>query len=145
MAEIIKYAETDKEIEDCYPILVQLHEDLSKEGFVEHVRRLEKNGYRLVYLASEQSVRVVAGFHLGESFGWKRYLYVDDLVSDAASRSKGYGAELMSWLFAHARQSGCDQLHLDSRVTRYTAHKFYLNRGLYIGGYHFLVTLDEQA
>ena len=145
MDEIVKIAETDKEIEECYPVLCQLHEHLCSNEIVEHVRRLESSGYRLVYLAAGASVKAVGGFHLGESFGWKRYLYVDDLVTDDDSRSKGYGSRLMLWLIEHARHNACDQLHLDSRVTRYATHKFYLNQGLFIGGYHFLISLNDET
>lgn len=137
--ELIKLVEIDKEIEACYPLLCQLHEDLEYDGFVDFVRRMEQGGYRLIYLTADESVKAVAGFHLGESFAWKKYLYIDDLITDGASRSKGYGAKLISWLYEHAHMNACDQVHLDSRVTRYATHKFYLNQGLFIGGYHFLV------
>lgn len=143
---MIRHAETDTEIDACFSVMSQLHETLNRERFTDDVRRMEdKNGYHLVYLSTGGDVKVVAGLHFGESFGWKNYLYVDDLVSDSASRGQGYGARMMSWLYDYARTHDCDQLHLDSRVTRYATHKFYLNRGLYIGGYHFLTPLGDEA
>jgi len=88
------------------------------------------------------SVRAAAGFHLGESFGWKKYLYVEDLVTDEEFRRLGCGEKLVAWMVAHARRHGCEQVHLDTRVTRYAAHKFYLDRGFIIGGHHFLMILQ---
>ncbi len=35
-------------------------------------------------------------------------LYVDDLVTDAAARSQGYGEAMLQWLIALAREAGCD-------------------------------------
>ena len=143
--ETTKLAETDAEILACFPVLRQLHEYLIEDTFVTQVRRLESSGYRLLYLSSFGVVQSVAGFHLGESFAWRKYLYVDDLVTDGVSRSNGYGAKLIEWLASYAKANACEQLHLDTRVTRYATHKFYLNQGLFIGGYHFLVSLNEYA
>ncbi len=36
---------------------------------------------------------------------------------------------MISWLKSHARQLGCNQLHLDSGVQRFSAHRFYLREG----------------
>lgn len=125
----------------CYEVLVQLHPALSEAEFRERIERLYKSGYRLVALIMDDDVIAVAGFHISESFGWKKYIYVDDLVTIEDSRSQGFGTRLLDWLKDYARALSCDQIHLDSRVTRYSAHKFYLNNELYIGGYHFLEEL----
>jgi hypothetical protein len=93
--EMINLAETDQEIAACFPVLRQLHEYLVEDAFVSHVRRLETQGYTLLFLFDSGMVKSVAGFHLGESFGWKKHIYVDDLVTDSESRSQGYGASLL--------------------------------------------------
>lgn len=140
----IKLAESIPDIEKCYPVLSQLHPYILEKDFVGLVQQQhQQNGYQLVYIAIAHVVKAVAGFHFGESFGWRKYLYVDDLVTDKASRSQGYGGELFSWLVEYAQQNFCVQLHLDSRVTRYSAHKFYLNQGMIIGGYHFVRELSS--
>lgn len=144
MEALIKIADTDNEIAACYPVLCQLREDLVEDSFVKRVRNFEQNGYALAYLATGNRVKSVAGFHLGESFAWKRYLYVDDLVTDDEARGQGYGAAMIDWLYQYARDNACAQFHLDSSVTRYETHRFYLNRGLFIGGYHFLASLDDH-
>ena len=58
----------------------------------------------------------VAGFRVGENLAWGRFLYVDDLVTLSAHRSKGYGSKLLTWLKAFAVREGCMQLHLDSGI-----------------------------
>jgi GNAT superfamily N-acetyltransferase len=95
-------------------------------------------GYRL--LAACDADRVVvgaAGIRLGENLAWGRFLYVDDLVTDSKERSKGYGEKLMSWLLKHARSQGCEELHLDSGVQRFEAHRFYLGLRMRISSHHF--------
>ena len=66
-----------------------------------------------------------------------RVLYVDDLVSDASMRSRGYGHQLMEWLRERARANGCVALTLDSGVQRFDAHRFYFTERMHISGYHF--------
>ncbi len=138
----IKLARSPREIEHCYPVFSQLHPHIHADGFVDAVHHQNKQtGYELVYLAEDNIVKSVAGFHVGQSFGWQKYLYVADLVTDEASRSNGYGKKVMDWLICYGREHQCEQLHLDSRVVRYSAHKFYLNQGMIIAGYHFVMEL----
>jgi len=66
-----------------------------------------------------------------------RVLYVDDLVTDAASRSHGHGDRLFDWLVAHARALDCDNLLLDSGTQRVDAHRFYLRKRMKISSFHF--------
>src|SRR5678809_215313 len=40
---------------------------------------------------------------IGECLAWRTYLYVDDLVTDADSRSKCYGDKIFDWLVDFAK------------------------------------------
>ena len=137
----IGLAETPDAIAKCYPVLSQLRPHLDREGFVEGVEHLMRSGYHLAYFEPENQIHAVAGFRLIENLAWGKYLYLDDLVTDENSRSRGYGRMLFDWLVEHARQNSCQQFHLDSGVMRYFAHKFYLNRGMIIGAHHFMMEL----
>ena len=48
----IKFAGSDDEILSCFDVVVQLHEKLEKDVFVQYVRRFERTGYKLVSLGS---------------------------------------------------------------------------------------------
>ena len=78
---------------------------------------------------------------MGEWLAWGKALYVDDLVTDEAARSSGVGAAMMGWLVTHAREAGCAELHLDSGVQRYGAHRFYLTQRMNITSHHFALRL----
>ena len=93
--ESIKLVETDKEILACYAVLQQLHESLREDNIISHVCRLESNGCKLVFLLHSAIVKSLAGFFISDSFSWRKYRYVDDLVSDSQYRSAGYGAKLL--------------------------------------------------
>ena len=135
----IRLAETDDEIEACHGVMRQLRPHHDDPGaFREQVRRQQREGYRLARLTDDTgAVAAVAGYRVGENLAWGRYLYVDDLVTDAAKRSSGHGRRLLAWLAETARQAGCDELHLDSGVQRFAAHRFYLRHGMDITSHHF--------
>jgi GNAT superfamily N-acetyltransferase len=115
----------------------ELRPDIAEEKFVQKVRELHKFGYQLVYLEVSGKPVAVAGFRISESLAWKRYLYVDDLVTLSNERSKGYGSILLKWLTDLAAREGCEQFHLDSGVQRKDAHRFYEREGLQLPSYHF--------
>jgi GNAT superfamily N-acetyltransferase len=66
-------------------------------------------------------------------------------VTRAADRSRGYGDQLLDWLVDHACGLGCDQLHLDSGVQRFAAHRFYLRNRMDITAHHFALKLPKPA
>lgn len=137
----IKVAETSEEILNAYPVMKQLRPHLSAEGFVERVRRMESENYKIAYLADPE-VRAVAGFRTMEMLATGKTLYVDDLVTDSEHRSRGYGKILLDWLISTAKQQNCRFLTLDSGLKRIAAHKFYQSHGLESIGHHFAIPTD---
>jgi GNAT superfamily N-acetyltransferase len=133
----IRIAKTDTEIAACYPILRELRPHIAESEYLSRVRAQEKAGYLLAFVQEAASPVAVAGFRIGENLAWGRFLYVDDLVTRPADRSKGYGAALLSWLRDYAEKQGCLQLHLDSGIQRIEAHRFYEREGMERASFHF--------
>ena len=133
----IHEATTDAAIAACYPVMAQLRPYLLDDEFLPRVRRQMANGYRLAYVEQESRPVAVAGFRQLENLAWGRFLYVDDLVTDENARSQGHGERLFDWLLAEADRLGCEQLHLDSGVQRFAAHRFYFRERMDITSYHF--------
>jgi len=137
---VIRTAETDADIARCFPVMSQLRPHLTADQFVAQVQRQRAvDRFHLAYLAALDIVRAVAGFRFGECLAWGRFLYVDDLVTDSTVRSQGFGGELFDWLVKQAADDGCDQLHLDSGVQRFDAHRFYLGKRMAITCHHFTI------
>jgi len=141
VVSVIRTAVSNEEICACYPVLAELRPHLQAEEFLARYRRMHEQGFRLGFLEDSGVVRAVAGFRLNESLAWGKYLYVDDLVTREADRSRGYGAQLLEWLRSLAISNGCSQLHLDSGVHRFGAHRFYLTHRMDITSHHFALTL----
>ena len=137
----IRDAETDDDLLACWPAMHQLRPHVDRDAFVARVREQQRTGYRLAFLRDDGDVRAVAGYRFGLNLAWGRHLYVDDLATDGAERSRGHGGALFDWLVAQARAEGCAQLHLDSGVARFDAHRFYLQKRMRISSHHFVLEL----
>lgn len=138
----IALAETDIDIARCFPVMSQLRPHLIETEFVARVRRMQAEAYQLAFLADPSgTVRSVAGFRRMQMLFSGKTLYVDDLVTDAAARSRGHGDQLFDWLVAYARANGCDEFSLDSGTQRVDAHRFYLRKRMKISSFHFSLRL----
>jgi len=138
----VQLARTDADLERISPVLQQLRPQYDTPTLIARIRHQQAEGYQVAFVTdANERVLCVAGFVIASKLAWSRTLYVDDLVTDAAARSSGAGKCMMDWLKAHARASGCEQLHLDSGVQRFDAHRFYMREGMRIASHHFSVDL----
>jgi GNAT superfamily N-acetyltransferase len=137
----IQIATTDDEINRCFPVMHQLRPTLLAEEFVSRIKVQQAEGYQLAFLEEDGAVASVAGFRLQTLLWSGRSLYVDDLVTDAAQRSKGHGEAMLAWLIALAREADCTTFMLDSGTHRHEAHAFYFRNGLRISDFHFKLAL----
>lgn len=125
----IRIAQSNQDVEACFPLLVQLIPDLCCDTFVQKIRTQYAEGYKLVMLEVGSSVVCVAGVKVWECLSWDKIMFVDDLVTDKNHRSKGFGSIMLRWLQEWARNEGCREIHLDSGVQRHRAHEFYFRNG----------------
>ena len=137
----IKMATTPAEIDRCFPVMSQLRPALIAKEFVSRVQAQQAEGYQLASLEHEGAIVSVAGFRVQNMLSSGKTFYVDDLVTDANSRSKGHGEAMIQWLIAVAREANCHSFSLDSGTHRQEAHAFYLRQRLRITSFHFHLPL----
>jgi GNAT superfamily N-acetyltransferase len=135
----IDIAESDADLERISGVMLQLRTAFGKQALLAQIKEQMREGYKIAYVESDGEVLCVAGFVVGTKLAWGKHIYVDDLVTGDRHRSKGAGAKMIDWLKDHARELGCEQLHLDSGVQRFGAHRFYLRHGFDISSHHFAV------
>jgi len=140
----VRIAETDADLERIAGVLLELRDTFSRDALIAQIKQQMQAGYRVAFVEADGEVLCVAGFVVGIKLAWGKHVYVDDLVTANTQRSRGAGAAMIDWLKSHARDLGCTQLHLDSGVQRFGAHKFYLREGFKIASHHFSIT-DLQA
>jgi GNAT superfamily N-acetyltransferase len=122
-----------------------VHRQLRPTLPAEYVARLSQvflNGGRMALIVEGDQVLAVAVWRIVENTYEGRRLYVDDLVSDEACRSRGVGNRLLAWLEAQAKSFDCDVLALDSGVQRHRAHRFYFREGMHIPSFCFRKALQ---
>lgn len=94
-------------------------------------------GARMAVVVADEAIAGVAVYRRYEDTATGIKFYVDDLVTDEASRSHGVGHALIDYLGNAARDAGCDCLVLDSGTQRQQAHKFYFREGFLITSFNF--------
>jgi GNAT superfamily N-acetyltransferase len=138
----IQLAQSDAQILACFPILSQLRPNLQQDTFLDQVVQQQQQGYQLAFLEKESQLVAVAGFCISECFAWGKFLYVYDLVVRESDRSQGSGQQIFEWLTKFAKAQGCQQLHLDSGVQRFDAHRFYMQQRMAITSHHFALGIQ---
>ncbi|NTS78293.1 GNAT family N-acetyltransferase [Catenovulum sp. SM1970] len=128
--------ESETDIALCFDAFFALRPHLTKNTFTEQVKRQISQGYSIIAIKDNGIVASAAGFRVNEFLAWGKTLYIDDLTTLTAYRGKGYASCLMDWLINHAKEIGCDALHLDTGHQRHEAHKLYLKKGLNISSHH---------
>ena len=128
---------SESELSSAFPVIHQLRPHLTESTFRERVRRQEQQGFRITGVQDAENINGLAGWRILENLACGKFLYVDDLITDSNSRSRGAGKFLLDWLKDEALRHGCDELHLDSGVQRFSAHRFYLRERMEIICHHF--------
>lgn len=136
----MKIANSELELRKISPVLLQLRPQYSADELVQQIQTQQQQGYKIAYVEEDGNVLCVAGFVMAHKLAWQKHIYIDDLVTNEATRSHGAGKFAIDWFKQHCRENGCQQLHLDSGVQRFGAHKFYLREGFIINSHHFAVT-----
>ncbi|MER6450060.1 GNAT family N-acetyltransferase [Streptomyces venezuelae] len=123
---------------DLLPVLLELRPHLTEELFLAIVAEAHGQGLRFTaaYDADGRCVGA-AGWRIVVNTAAVRSLYVDDLVTAAASRSSGVGRELLAHLEQHARAAGCTALTLESGTQRTDAHRFYFRERMAVTTFGF--------
>lgn len=65
----------------------------------------------------------------------------DHIFIDPSYQNRGIGKEIFEFIFNYAQERGCETAELNSYVHNFRSHKFYMNHGFVIKGYHFLKKL----
>lgn len=137
MSISIKLLSLEDDLAGAAKVLVELRPHFELGALETQIRKQMNHGYEVLVGQVDGEVRAVAGFRQGENLAWGGFLYVDDLVTLPSKRSTGLGAALITELKRLVCERNLQQLHLDSGVQRFGAHRFYLRHGFDITSHHF--------
>lgn len=140
--EIVDVGVDDTRLSEVFRVLVQLRPHIDEAGFRQIYLAGHAEGLRFTGVFEESRCVAVAGWRIVNTTFAIRKLTIDDLVTDAAARSKGHGHALMEYLVRVAGAAECTLLDLDSGVQRFAAHRFYLRERMNIAAHHFNLPLN---
>lgn len=130
----------EDDVRALFGLMAQLRPQLQgADAFVDYWRRQAASGYRLVVVEEGATAQALVSYRVQENLVHGRFLYVEDLVTDAGARGRGHGERLMAWLREQARVRGCAKLVLDTGLDNVLAHRFYYRCGLLAGALRFNV------
>ncbi|HHX8542376.1 TPA: GNAT family N-acetyltransferase [Vibrio diabolicus] len=135
----VQFLEKNSDYESVLEVLLQLRPNYNLDTLSAQIEKQQSNGYQVVYVKSAEGVLAAAGFSVGEKLAWGKHIYIEDLVTNVQFRSRGVGKFIIDWFKTYALESGCEQIHLDSGVQCFPAHKFYLREGFNIASHHFSI------
>ena len=138
----LEHINTEQDYYACFAVMKELRPHLTDPAsFVAQAQRQATQGYRLLAAWQDQQVKALAGYRIQENFLYGRFLYVDDLITAADTRSSGLGARLINALRDEARQQHCANFVLDTALSNALGQRFYYRQGLLAIGMHFRQTL----
>ena len=127
----LREAETPADITACWPVMAQLRPHITTaDELVTRVMRQNQAGYRLLAAWRGNTVIGLAGYRVQENLIRGRFLYVDDLVTEATERRSGLGARLLAAMRERATAMDCPTLVLDTALDNVLGHRFYYRNGM---------------
>lgn len=130
-------AKTDVDILKCWEVIHELRPHLVKENFLSLIKEMMNEGYRISFVEQDGKAIAAVGFRYLQFLYADKHFYIDDLATLTDYRKKGFGALLLDYVFAIAKQNGFKKVTLDSGHHRFDAHRLYLNKGFKISSHHF--------
>jgi GNAT superfamily N-acetyltransferase len=137
----IRFAQSEREIENCWDVVSVLRPHLLKEKFIQQVHEMQQEGYQMLYIAIPENKRekvvAVAGYRNMQMLYSGKIIYIDDLCTLPDHRGKGYAGLLLDYIHQLAKDTGKVAVHLDSGYQRNDAHRLYLKKGYKLACHHF--------
>lgn len=123
---MIEELTTDEDFRRAFPVMNELRTHLLEmPDYEQTVAEMRAGGYRLFASTGDGDIRALAGIAIRTNFYYGKFLYVYDLITSEAERSKGHGKRLLDHLEDLARTEGCQTIALSSGLQRAEAHRFY--------------------
>lgn len=123
---IVLESNDPKKLTEFYELLKELRPHLTFDAFRQTFNEAEKtSGYKMVGIEDESGLVALMGYRILHDFVHGKHVYIDDLVSRAASRSKGHGTILLKHAEEIAKENDCTNLRLCTGIENEAGKKLY--------------------
>ena len=133
------------DLADAAALLVTLNPETPESVIEERLNAIlaDHPHYHLVGAFTGDHLAGVAGAWIATKIWCGRYLEIDNLVVDPASRSSGIGSLLIQHLETTAHEKDCKIIVLDSYTANHSSHRLYHRLGFEIWGFHFIKPIGD--
>ncbi|MBX9768781.1 MAG: GNAT family N-acetyltransferase [Bdellovibrionales bacterium] len=143
MGQRLFQVQSSEDLKRCYPVLKELRSDLTFENYISIYEQAHTaDGYELVAIEEHGKILALMGYRFLADYVRGRHLYIDDLVSTETARSKGLGAELLTYAEKIAAEKGCRSLRLCTGVENTRGIEFYERNGWVRRAYAYTKKLE---
>lgn len=125
------------------PLIISLNPTITTREFNVHLTEILKQpNYSCIGIWYNNNLIACCGYWLLYKFYNGKHIEVDNVAVLPNYRNLGLGKILMQQIHNIAAFNNCKIIELNAYVHNNLAHKFYLNLGYKILGYHFQKTLN---
>ena len=110
----IRELETDAQIQGAYNLMAVMRPELKREKFLDDVRLLELDGYRLLGGFVDDQLVALAGVRRAHSLARGPYAFINDLVTHPDHRHQGYATHMLRHIAQSATAQGLPMICLNS-------------------------------
>lgn len=126
------------------PLLQQLNTKTPTTLLKERVLEMTTQNYECVGVYDGDLLIGISGLWTLTRHYIGKTIEPDHVVIDTNYRGKNIGKKLFDWIYEYAIKKGVEATELNAYTGNRKSHKFYLNEGYEIYGYHFIKVLRED-
>jgi len=135
----IRELRTEEDINYCASAILAFRDQLPSAELIEKTLKMMREGFRIAFIPNDTDNYAAAfiGFRCYEMYRTGKIIYIDDIFTFPAYRSRGYAGALLDHVDEIAIEMNVESVHLDSGYTLHPAHRLYLNKGFVLPCHHF--------
>jgi diamine N-acetyltransferase len=136
---------TERDKEQIIPFLSLLNDTISKDILEGRLTDMFAQGYRCVGIFDEEKLIGISGLWILTKYYVGKHIEPDNVIIHPDYRGAGVGEALMEWIHVYAVSQGCIAAELNCYAANNAGHKFWLNQGYNILGFHYQKKLVVSA
>jgi diamine N-acetyltransferase len=132
----------EKDLDKILPFLMELSEyEVSAPVLKQRFQEMFTQNYECFGVYHKEELIGVFGLWFMTRHYAGKSCEPDHVYIKPEFQNKGLGKKVFNFIFDYAKKKGCETSELNSYVHNFKSHKFYMNMGYVIKGYHFLKKL----
>lgn len=136
---------TEADEQQIIPFLSLLNDSISKDILEARLTEMFAQGYRCVGIFDGEKLIGISGLWILTKYYVGKHIEPDNVIIHSDYRGTGVGEALMKWIHDYAITQGCVAAELNCYVANNAGHKFWLNQGYSILGFHYQKKLIPSA